>query len=1102
MFVNFFLRRPVFASVCSIAIVLAGLISIPGLPIAQYPDLAPPTVTVTATYIGASAEVVESAVTIPLEQELNGIEGMKYLSSTSSNEGVSSITITFEPTRNLEIAAVDVQNRIARAAARLPSQVNQAGIVVAKASSQLLCSYGLFSRDDRYEPGFLSNYADVFIKDALKRIPGVGDVRIFGERKFAMRVWLDPAKLAQHKLAAQDVLKALQEQNVQIAAGQLGQMPTRDDQPFQISVRAQGRLVEPGEFGDIVIQRGDNGELIRVADVGRVELGAENYGQSLLFDGHPGVGIGIFQLPTANALDVRDAVEAEMHELAASFPPGLTFKSGTDTTLAVRASVHEVEITLAEAIALVILVIFLFLHGWRAVLITAMTLPVSLLGTFIFVKALGFSINTLTLFGLTLATGLVVDDAIVVIENIERTMHERRMGARLAASVAMGEVAGAVIAISLVLIAVFGPVAAFPGTTGAIYRQFALTIASSVALSTFCALTLTPALSSLLLKPQHGKKWALYRGVDWLLDHVRRAYAGALRFLLRRVWLVVSAFLLCILATWLVVKRAPVGFIPDEDQGYLIIQIQGPDGMPYVETNRIVKQVAAVLDKVPEVNAKFMLIGTQQGQTGANLGQVFVPLIPWDQRTRPDQSVASLVQKLRGPLSKIGGARVVPFQPPAIRGVGSVGGFQFMVEDTAVGRGLDDLAGAVQQLIVAANQNPRLRGIFSSFTANTPIVNVEVDREKAKALGVGIDQLYGTLQLLMGGQYVNDFNYSNRTYRVYLQGDAPFRDEPSDIGSYYVRTDAGDMIPLDSLVTVTPAVSAQLIRHYNLFRAAEINGQAAPGVSTGEAQDLMESIAAKTLPEGMKYEWTGISLEQKQSGGQTKIIFVLGLVCVFLVLSAQYESFKLPFVIILSVPLAVLGALGLQLVRGLVNDVFCQVGLVMLVGLASKNAILIVEFAEQLRRQGRSPIDAAVEAATIRLRPILMTSIAFLLGVVPLMIAHGAGASARNSLGTAVFGGMLLSTVINLGFIPGLYVLIQRKTVPGEPVGTLANGGSHDGGPHSGGPHGPHGPHGGGPHGPHDGGLHPGVHGAAHAGGDDEVTAVPPPPPAGPPQGP
>jgi HAE1 family hydrophobic/amphiphilic exporter-1 len=1032
MFVEFFIRRPVFAAVCCMIITLAGTLAIPTRPIAQYPDLAPPQVSVTATYVGASADVVESAVTIPLEQELNGVEGMKYISSTSSNEGVSQIQITFEPTRDLEVAAVDVQNRVARAAPRLPAQVNQAGIVVNKASTQLLMSFGLFSRDNRYDQGFLSNYADVYIRDSLKRIPGVGDVRIFGERKFAMRVWLDPTALARRGLTPQDVQRALIEQNIQVATGQVGAPPSPADQPYQLAVRAQGRLVEPEEFGSIVVQRSQQGDIVRLGDVARVELGAENYGQSLRSEGKLAVGLGIFQLPTANALDVRDAVTAEMARLSAEFPPGLVYKPGLDTTVAVRASIHEVTLTLAEAIGLVILVIFLFLHGWRAVLITGLTLPVSLLGTFAFVQLFGFSINTLTLFGLTLATGLVVDDAIVVIENIERIMNQRGLKARQAAIEAMREVSGAVVAISFALIAVFVPVALFPGTTGAIYRQFALTIAASVALSTFCALTLTPALSALILKPHAGEKWILFRWVDRALDWSRRKYTGLLHRLLHHRWAITIAFLICVAATVQIFRSAPTGFIPDEDQGYLMISVQGPDGMSFAQTQKVMAEVEKVLMTVPEARAKFMISGFSFGGAGPNLATIFVTLVPWDERPGKQQSVAAIVQRLRGPLGKIGSARVTPFQPPAIRGVGTFGGFQFIVEDTSVGGSLDELAGATGALIGQASQDPRLRGVFSSFTANTPIVHVEVDRDKAKALGIPIDQVYGTLQLYMGSQYVNDFNYANRTYRVYVQADQSFRDSPQDIGSYYLRSESGQMVPIETVAHVAPRTSAQIIRHYNLFRSAEINGQGSPGVSSGDAMAAMEELAAGSLPRGMRYEWTGISLEQKKSGGQTMAIFALGLVFVFLVLSAQYESFKLPFVIILAVPLAILGALGLQLLRGQVNDVFCQVGLVMLIGLASKNAILIVEFAEQLRRQGRSPIDAVVDAAAVRLRPILMTSIAFLLGVVPLMLAEGAGGAARNSLGTVVFGGMLVSTVVNLVFTPGLYVIIQRRRSAGD----------------------------------------------------------------------
>ncbi|AKF80189.1 RND transporter [Myxococcus fulvus 124B02] len=1026
MFIDFFIRRPVFAIVCSILLTLVGLIAIPTLPIAQYPDLAPPQVTVSATYVGASAEVVESAVTIPLEQELNGVEGMRYISSTSGNDGTSNVTITFEATRDIEVAAVDVQNRVSRAAARLPAQVNQTGIVVNKASSQILLSVALYSPDDRYDAKFLSNYADVNLKDAIKRVRGVGDVRIFGERKFSMRVWLDPTELARRKLTPLDVTRALQEQNLQVAAGQVGQPPSEEDQPYQLAVRARGRLIEPEEFGDIVLMRDASGKAVRMKDVARVELGAENYSTLLRFSGKQAVGIATFQLPTANALEVRDAVLAELQRLSAQFPPGMEYQTGTDTTLAVRATLREVVRTLVEAIVLVILVIFLFLHGWRSVLITALTLPVSLVGTFAFVKLLDFSINTLTLFGLTLATGLVVDDAIVVIENIERLMLERKLTAPQAARAGMKEVSGAVIAISIVLVAVFLPVALFPGTTGAIYRQFALTIAASVALSTFCALTLTPALAARMLSSHTGDKWVFFRHVDRVLDRTRHLYGRALRRLLAHPALILGAFLLCVVATGALVVITPTGFIPDEDQGYLLVTVQGPEGTSLSQTQKVMAQVEQVLLAQPEVRAIFANGGMSPQGTGSNMANIFVPLKPWDERTGPEQSVAALVERLRAPLSRIGGARVVPFQPPAIRGVGAVGGFQFVVEDTAGESSLDQLASAAQQLMAQGNDDGRLRGVFTGFNADTPLLDVEVDRQLAKAVGVPIDQIFSTLQVYMGSQYINDFNYANRAYRVYVQAEQQFRDSPADIAAFYVRSDTGDMIPLESLVKVQPTLSAQLIRHHNLFRAVELSGQAAPGVSSGQAMEAMEELAARHLPQGMSAEWTGISLEQKQSGGQSLLIFGLGLLFVFLVLAAQYESFSLPFVIILSVPLAILGALGLQLLRGQANDVFCQLGLVMLVGLASKNAILIVEFAEQLRAQGRSITDAVVEAAEVRLRPILMTSTAFLLGVVPMMTASGAGAGARNSLGTAVFGGMLVSTVVNFVFIPGLYVLVQK----------------------------------------------------------------------------
>jgi len=1041
MFTDFFIRRPVFASVVSIIITLVGAISIPTLPVEQYPDLSLPVVQVTATYIGASAETVESAVTTVLERQLNGVEGMRYITSTSSNTGVSTITVTFDQGRNLDIAAVDVQNRVATASAQLPAAVNALGITITKAQTQLLMAFGLFDEENRYETGFLSNYADVFIRDALLRVKGVGDVRIFGERRFAMRLWLDPTELARRGLAATDVVNALRAQNVQVGAGQVGQPPAPPGQTYQFTVRVLGQLTTAEEFGNIVVQQGPDGSLVRLKDVGRAELGAENYGQLLRFNGREAVGLGIFQLPGSNALAVRDGVLAELKRLEGNFPPGLRYERAFDTTAAVQASIEEVLTTLGEAILLVVLVIFIFLHGWRSVLVVATTLPVSLVGTFLFVNAFGFSINTLTLFGLTLATGLVVDDAIIVIENVERTMEQEDVGPREATHRGMKQVAGALVAIALVLSSVFVPVSFFPGTTGIIYRQFALTLAFSISLSALVALTLSPALCAILLRPHEGQKWKVFRLFDRGLDMFRDGYGRLLARLTGPLrWPVVAAFALCLAGTFLMYRLTPAGFIPGEDQGYLIIAVQGPEGTSLDYTRQVLLQAEQVLRQQPEVQGIFTVGGFSLLGTGVNYGTLFVNLHLWGERKRPEQSVAGLVERLRRPLRDIGGARVLPFEPPAIRGVGSVGGFEFVMEDQQGGRSLEQLAQTTDMLVGRASQDPKLRGVFSSYTASTPLLDVQVDREKALAMGVPLDGVFSTLQVYLGSQYVNDFTFASRVYRVYVQAAVPFRNEPRDIDALYVRSAKGEMVPLESVVKVTPITSAQNIQHYNLYRSATINGQAAPGSSSGQALDAMEAVARRSLPTGYTFEWTGLSLEQKEAGGSVLLIFGLGIVFVFLVLSAQYESFALPFVILLGVPVAMLGALAFQNLRGLQNDVFCQVGLVMLVGLASKNAILIVEFAEQLRNEGRSVADAAIHAAQTRLRPILMTSFAFLMGVIPLVLATGAGASARKSLGTTVFGGMLLSTFVNLIFIPVLYVVVEglrarvrRRGGPGAP---------------------------------------------------------------------
>jgi HAE1 family hydrophobic/amphiphilic exporter-1 len=1055
--IDFFIRRPIFAAVCSILIVLAGAICIPTLPIAQYPQIALPQVSVTAFYTGANSEVVESAVTIPLEQAINGVEGMKYISSVSGNDGSCAITVTFDPSRNLDVAAVDVQNRVATAQARLPNEVKQTGVTVTKNSSSFVLALALFADEGQYDQKFISNYADVFLKDAIKRVPGIADVRIFGERKFAMRIWLDPGKLAERGLTAGDVVSALSEQNLQVPAGQIGQPPAPREKDFQISLQVAGRLAEQKQFEDVVLKANPDGSLVRVKDIGRAELGAEDYSTVLRFNGRDAVGLGILQLPTANALDVRNNVLATIDRLAKRFPPGMKYVDAFDTTLAVSASVHEVVITLIEAIALVVAVIFLFLQTGNSTLIPSITIPVSLIGTFAFVKAFNFSINTLTLFGLTLATGLVVDDAIVVIENIQRHIDEKGMGRREAASDAMREVAGAVVATSIVLMAVFAPVAFLPGTTGRIYQQFSLTIAFSVGLSMFNSLTLTPALSARLLRKTPDRKNIVFRGFDRALNGARAGYVRVLQWLLRWRSVTLLAYAAVLGAAVMLFLRVPAGFLPEEDAGYFIVMAQGPSGTSLGYTERVMDEAQKTLAAVPEIANIFQVGGFSFAGSGPNRAIMFVALKPWDARPRPDQSMASVIGRVRGPLLGNQHALLLPFAPPAINGVGSFGGFQFEIEDQGGGT-VQELAGVAYATLGAGSKDPNLVGMFTGFTADDPQLFLRVNRERAKQLGVPLTDVFQTLQVYMGSQYVNDFTFSNRSYRVYVQADQQHRGDPKDLTAFYTRSRAGvtsgmsatglpvtggaaatgAMVTLDNLLEMEPRVSAAQITHYNLFRSTELNGAPAPGRSSGQAIAEMERIAGQTLPQGFGYEWTGIAKEQIESGNQTLAIFALALAFVFLALAAQYESFVLPFIILMSVPLGLVGALGGQLLRGQANDVFCQVGLVMLIGLSAKNAILIVEFANQLRERGLPIAEAAVEAARERLRPILMTSFAFILGVVPLVIASGSGAAARHSLGTTVFGGMLVSTVANLFFVPALYAMIEtlRERVTHKAPGT------------------------------------------------------------------
>ena len=1047
MLADVFIRRPVLSTVCSLLIILAGAVSIPTLPIARYPDLAPPAVTVTAFYTGANAQTVESAVTTPLEQAINGVEGMTYITSSSTNSGFSTINVTFDVDRDQDLAAVDVQNRVNTALGRMPAEVRTNGITVTKVSAGFMGGIGFFSKDNRYSSQFISNYIDLYLRDAIKRVRGVGDVIVFGERKFAMRLWLDPNKLASRRLTGGDVVAALREQNVQVAAGALGDAPASPNQMYTLSVRAMGRLSEVAQLEDVVVKAGPDGALVRVKDVGRVELGAETYASNLRFLGLEAQGVGITLLPSANAIAVFQGVTSELARLEKNFPPGLEWRVAFDNVVVVRESIVEVLWTLGEAIGLVILVMFLFLQNWRSTIIPAITIPVSLIGTFAFIKLFGFSINTLTLFGIVLATGIVVDDAIVVIENIERHMTQFKKSARRASIDAMREVFSAVVVIGVVLVAVFVPVAFFPGVTGRLYQQFSLTIAFAVVLSVFNAVTLTPALAALLLDKETHAHGAFFTMFNRMVDAATGLYVRLVRQSLRLRYAVILLFAGGLWATWVLFGLVPSSFVPAEDEGYFMAIVQAPAGASLEYTTNIAKQAEQIVYADPDVTAAFSVMGFSFSGAAPNNGMMFIRLKDYVERQRADQSLDSVINRLRGQLFGIPGAIVVAFPPPAIQGLSTFGGFQFEVLDQTGSSDINGLAQATSGLMAAGNQSGRVQGLFSSFRADDPQLVVDIDRDRARSLSLPLREVTDALQVFLGSQYVNDFDFNNRAYRVYAQADERFRAGPTDLKQLYARASNGEMVSLEGVVRLRETIAPQVISHFNLFRSAEITGNPMPGQSSGQALQAMQDLAG-SLPAGFDFAWAGQSLEEIKSGTQAGYIFGLSVVLVYLVLAAQYESFVLPFIILLGVPLAVFGALGAQLIRGFSNDVFCQVGLVLLVGLAAKNSILIVEFAEQLRERGLSIVEAAVESARIRLRPILMTSFAFILGVLPLALASGAGAAARNSVGTAVAGGMVASTFLSIVFIPVLYVVI-RTLVPGrgrhshdEPVEPGASGAS------------------------------------------------------------
>jgi hydrophobe/amphiphile efflux-1 (HAE1) family protein len=1024
--VEFFIKRPVFASAVAIIMVLAGAIALSVLPISQFPAIAPPQIIVKATYPGASAQTVADTVTTPLEQQLNGVQGMIYMSSVSANDGTSTTTITFEVGYSQDIAAVDVQNRVSQAAAQLPAIVNQGGITIQKQNPNFVLIVNLFSPDNSIDLVTLSNYAYVQLVDPLKRLPGVSDVSIFGERRYSMRIWLDPDKLATLGVTAVDVQNAIAEQNVQVAAGRLGDDPAPAGTAFSYQINAVGRLSDPAQFGDIVLRAGTTSEAtLRLRDVARIELGALQYNSTAYLNDRPSVGLAVYQTPSANALDLQKLVNAKMAELAKRFPKALAYASPYDTTRFVSASIHDVMITLAEAILLVFAVVYVFLQSWRTTLIPAIAIPVSLVATLAVMLAVGFSINTVSLLGMVLAIGLVVDDAIVVVENVERQLEAGQQPLQ-AAMRAMREVTGPIIATTAVLMAVFVPVAFLPGVTGRLYNQFALTIAISMALSAVNSLTLSPALAAVLLRHRGEPRFVPFRLFNRGFERLSHAYANGVRHAIGERWLVLALFAGGLVATYGIYARIPTAFLPTEDQGYLFVIIQLPDGASLERTEAVAERVRKILRAEAGVSDVVSVSGlnfvTRANQTSS--AAEFPILEPWDKRGA--LTASDIVASVRPKLAAISDAVVLAFDPPSIPGVGTFGGFEFQVEDLT-GKGSQALDEATRALIAEAKKQPEInpRTVLTTFNTGTPQYVYDLDRNKAKLLGLKLPDVFSTLQIYLGSLYVNDFNLFGRTFRVTLQADRDARAAPSDVAQLYVRNAVGSMVPLDTLGRLRPIVGPETVPHYNLYGTALISGSAAPGYSSGQAIAAMQRAAAQALPADYGYEWTGITYQELKAGSVAALVFALALVFVFLFLAAQYESWSMPFMVILAVPLALLGAVLALWLRGRQIDVYAQIGFVMLIGLAAKNAILIVEFAKHQREDGKSIVEAAMEAARLRLRPILMTAFAFILGVIPLMTASGAGAASRQSIGTTVFGGMLVATVLSLGFVPVFYAVIE-----------------------------------------------------------------------------
>jgi HAE1 family hydrophobic/amphiphilic exporter-1 len=1042
-----FVRRPIVAIVIAIVTVIGGAVAALRLPIAQFPEIVPPQIQLTTTYTGADALTIEQSVATPIEQQMNGVDNMLYLQSTNANDGTLTQTVTFALGTNVDIDNVLVQNRYSQAQATLPQEVKNYGVTIKKKLPFPLIIVSLFSPDNRYDSRFLGNYATINVIDAIKRVPGVGDVTLFGSSDYAMRIWVKPDTLTRLNLTVTEIQSAIKAQNVVNPAGQIGGEPAPEGQKFTYAVRAQGRLITPEEFGEIVVRANPDGSQVRLKDVARIELGSLNYQQDGRFNGKAGGVIAIFQTPGSNALKVGDGIKATMASLKKGFPQGLDYEVALDTTLPIVEGMDEIVKTLFEAMALVILVVFIFLQSWRATLIPLLAVPVSLVGTFAVFPMLGFSLNTLSLFGLILAIGLVVDDAIVVVEAVEHHIHNG-LSPKEATLKAMQEVQGPVIGIALILTAVFVPVAFIPGITGRLYQQFALTIAISVLISAFNALTLSPALSALLLKPKGEQKGIVARlggKFNAWFDRMTGGYVGITGRMVRKMVLSLGLLGLTAVLAGFLGSRIPAGFVPEEDQGYALAFMQLPDASSLQRTKAVGKKIEEIMAKTPGIRSYTVISGYNilTSTAASYTGTVFIAFHEWAERKHENESAAGIIRALNIAFSQIPEARVLAFGPPAIPGIGTAGGADMMIQDRS-GKSVEFLAENVGKFLAAARKRPEFQAVTANFSPAVPQIFVEVDKDKVLKQGVALTDVYGAMQAFLGGSYVNDFTRFGRQWKVFLQAEGPSRVKAEDIRDFYVRNSKGDMVPLSTLVTVKNVSGPEYTVRFNLYRSAEVIGAVAPGVSSGQGLKAFEEVAAQTLPPEIGTAWTNLSYQQKASEGGTAAVFGMSLLFVFLILAALYESWSLPFSVLLSTPIAVLGAFLGLLMRRFDFDVYGQIGLVMLIGLAAKNAILIVEFAKMNHDQGKPLVEAALEGAKLRLRPILMTSFAFILGCVPLWTAAGAGAASRRILGTAVIAGMSLVTGLGVFIIPVLFVMVGKivgeKKGP-EPTPTVAHGG-------------------------------------------------------------